>query len=174
MFPPFTTSRLILRPLALTDASRLERIINDYDIACMLIRVLHPYPPGAAEDFIKQIRPGQEVFAVCLQDGPLIGCIAFQPEEHNMQFGYWLGKAFWGKGYMSEAAGALLNYIFSETDMDNIETCVFSDNPASWQIQEKLGFRRTGEIMQFSLGRQCEVQAWTTKVTRDDFLKQQK
>jgi RimJ/RimL family protein N-acetyltransferase len=165
------TSRLILRAFQPADAPRLAELINDFDISRMLSTVPYPYPPDAAREFIAKIQPEQETYAICLASGPLIGDISFQPEKRDMQFGYWLGKAFWGKGYMSEATSALLHRVFSELGVDKVETSVFADNPTSWKLQQKLGFRRTGEKSFYSLARNAEVSSWKTELTREDFLK---
>jgi ribosomal-protein-alanine N-acetyltransferase len=168
-----TTARLSLRALELSDAPRIEALINDLDIARMLARVPHPYPQGAARDFIEGIRPGQQVFAVCLKDGLLIGCVSFLQEagKDEGQLGYWLGKAFWGKGYMSEALRAFLRRLFTGGDLNKVTAGVFTDNALSWRMQEKLGFRRTGETPLYSMARGFEAPSWKTELKREEFLK---
>ena len=67
-------------------------------------------------------------------DEPLI-------KDRSAKLGYVLAKPYWGQGYMSEAAKALLDYIFEENLFETIEVAHFIENHASKRIIEKLGFQ---------------------------------
>jgi ribosomal-protein-alanine N-acetyltransferase len=58
--------------------------------------------------------------------------------------GYSLASAEWGNGYMQEALTALLDYGFSELDLNRVEADVDPRNAASGRSLERLGFRREG------------------------------
>ena len=58
--------------------------------------------------------------------------------------GYWLGKPFWGRGYMTEAASALIDAYFEQTKSNEIISGAFADNTGSQAVLGKLGFVRTG------------------------------
>ena len=60
--------------------------------------------------------------------------------------GWFLDFNYHGIGYGSEAARAMIDYMFKEVQIDKIETCAATDNLASWKIMEKLGFHRTNKI----------------------------
>ena len=64
----------------------------------------------------------------------------FKNDQDDWEIGYWIGKEFWGKGYMSEAAKGLLAESFCVFDIPYIDAGYFSDNPASGRVLEKLGF----------------------------------
>ena len=166
-----TTPRLILRPLAASDAARIEELINDYEIARWLAQVPHPYPKGGALEFIASIKPDHLVIAVCLKDGALIGCLSLLKEKKTGRLGYWLGKAFGNKGYMAEALSAFLHRIFQQDGLDKVTAGVMVENAASWRLQEKLGFKRTEKTKLYSLARDEEVPAWETELTREDYRK---
>jgi len=51
-----------------------------------------------------------------------------------------------GNGYGTEAAKAMLNYMFLDCGVEKIVTCAAIDNPASWHVMEKLGFVRQDKI----------------------------
>ncbi len=58
--------------------------------------------------------------------------------------GYWLGVEFWGKGYATQAAIAVLNYGFGTLELHRIEAGHYPRNPASGRVLEKIGMQREG------------------------------
>lgn len=58
--------------------------------------------------------------------------------------GYWIRHSAQGKGYASEAAGALAEHALRELGLHRVEVYVALDNPASQRVAEKIGFRREG------------------------------
>lgn len=56
--------------------------------------------------------------------------------------GWLIDPAFQGKGYATEAAIAMIDYMFTQVDINEIRTGAAIVNPASWMIMEKLGFVR--------------------------------
>ncbi len=80
--------------------------------------------------------------------------------------GYWLGKPFWGKGYMSEAAGALVDAYFDHTRTKQIVSGAFADNPVSAKVLRKLGFAETGRSRQHCEARGGEVDHIDMMLTR--------
>ncbi len=100
------TDRLLLRPLALADAPALVPLIGDYEVARWLTVVPHPYTLADGETFVREIA-GPWDRAITLA-GELIGVVGI-----SGGLGYWLGRPFWGHGYMSEAAAALVEAWFS-------------------------------------------------------------
>ncbi len=56
--------------------------------------------------------------------------------------GWYIDPAYQGKGYATEAATAMIDYMFDEADISEIVTGAAISNPASWMIMEKLGFVR--------------------------------
>ena len=60
--------------------------------------------------------------------------------EDECELGYWLGRPFWGRGYMPEAAGELLRRGFEELGMTTVWCGYYEGNRKSERVQEKLGF----------------------------------
>src|SRR5262249_32782872 len=58
--------------------------------------------------------------------------------------GYWLGQAFWRKGYATEAVRALIDHAFGDLEHDELHATARVPNPASRHVLEKGGFQWTG------------------------------
>ncbi len=105
------TERLLLRPFVLDDAPAVQRLVSAYEIAENTLLIPHPYPEGAAADWIARHgkTANNHTFAITL-DGEAIGAIGLdvQPEHDRGEIGYWLGLPYWGRGYMTEAGRAVL------------------------------------------------------------------
>ena len=118
--PALETERLILRPHNLDDAPELQRLIGDRDIAFTTINIPHPYEDSMAEEFIQarqeKFEEGKSVdFAVVHRaDKVFVGGISLALDRQNekAEIGYWIGKPYWGQGYCTEAARAILEYGF--------------------------------------------------------------
>lgn len=54
--------------------------------------------------------------------------------------GYCLGRSWWGKGYMTEALRAVVDYWFTRTDGSWLTCCHAKANPASGAVMKKAGF----------------------------------
>lgn len=150
------TDRLLLRPFTLSDAADVQRLAGDYDIASTTSTIPHPYPDGAAEEWIKSHRKNlKEAKAVNFaivkhDDNSLIGSIGLNLKQLDQQaeLGYWIGKPYWGSGYATEAAHALLNFGFTSLGLNRIHARHITRNPASGRILEKLGMTKEGVLRQ--------------------------
>ena len=60
--------------------------------------------------------------------------------EDECELGYWLGKPFWGRGYMPEAVAELLRRAFEDLDMTTVWCGYYDGNSKSKRVQEKAGF----------------------------------
>lgn len=137
--------RLTLRPPAWSDAERLTELIGDYDVAKMLSVVPHPYAMEDAHWWLNQIASeGQEgECAFAIDDGSgLIGAVSLGRPGAYPILGYWLGRPYWGQGYMTEAASVVLDWFFATSGLHAIRSGALVDNPMSMNVLEKLGFRR--------------------------------
>lgn len=153
--PVLQTQRLTLRPLEMSDASAIQRLINDPEIFRNTLRIPHPYPDGAAEEFIrhnqKQMEEKDELaLAIVIRDtGEFIGIIGIVPKPFEVgEIGYWLGRPYWNRGYASEAAAAMVRYGFDERTFNRIDASVFAHNHASGRVLEKSGMKFEGVLRQ--------------------------
>jgi ribosomal-protein-alanine N-acetyltransferase len=150
--PTLNTSRLILRPFTLADGPDVQRLAGDRQIAATTLLIPHPYEDGLAETWIathaEQFEGGKLAnFAICLRkSGELTGSIGLvlHAADERAELGYWVGKPFWGNGYCTEAARAVLEYGFSVRGLNRVEAYHFGNNPASGRVMQKLGMRSEG------------------------------
>ncbi len=141
------TDRLILRAPRLEDAPAIAALINDRRIAEMTTRIPHPYALADAAAWIATVnrREGEATFLVTLADATVIGvCGIALHDNAPPELGYWLGVPFWGKGYATEAARAVLDHGFEDLGHDALLSGARISNPASRRVLEKCGFQWTG------------------------------
>jgi len=153
--PVLTTERLTLRPLEARDAADLRRLIDDPIIARNTLRIPHPYPEGAAEEWIaknsEELKEmGEVALAIVIRDtGEFIGIMGLMPKPFDAgEIGYWLGRPYWGRGFAAEAAREVIRYGFEERALNRIEATVFSFNDASARVLEKSGMTFEGVLRQ--------------------------
>ena len=147
LIPILETERLILRPPQAEDAEGLATLINDRRIAENTARVPHPYTLADAEDFIADAAGSTErnSFLITLTDGTLVGGCGIGAADSTMSdLGYWIGVPFWGQGYATEAARALVDHAFADMGYASLRACARVSNPASRRVLEKCGFQWTG------------------------------
>lgn len=150
--PTLQTGRLILRPLRQEDVPALRRWLADPR--------LYPYwgkGPGKADKdptllFAKAEKPTKS-FHLGLQEresGLVIGelwvyCIEY---DRMAKVAYRIAPDCQGKGYATEALGAMVEYCFGSTPLRRLWAEVDVRNPASCRVLEKCGFTREGKIRQ--------------------------
>lgn len=158
-----TTQRLTLRPFEEADARRVAYLAGEYDVAKMCGRVPHPYTMANAFDFFGMAARGREsanefAFAVTAPIDGLIGSCgvmrAGDEASNAWEVGYWFGTPYWGLGYASEAARAVMDWARDQLGAQTFLAGHFADNPASGNVLRKLGFVPTGEQALFGLARQ--------------------
>ena len=153
---------LTLRPLRLNDAANFAQYASDQDIARMTGSFPRFFPLISAEFRIMhmnaQKRGGLSFNYAITQTGqdPLIGVMdLFRPaSDEILEIGYWIAKPFWGKGYATEAGRMILEAAQEHLGVKRIKASVYTDNPASLRVLEKLGFEKFGPIQShFSMAR---------------------
>jgi RimJ/RimL family protein N-acetyltransferase len=83
-----------------------------------------------------------------LADGEFLGCCGLRPhdmEKSIFELGYHLGSGHWGKGYATEAAGAVIHYAFDTLQASNLIAGHHPQNEGSGKVLAKLGFHRLGD-----------------------------
>jgi len=64
----------------------------------------------------------------------------------GLEVGWTLRRSFWGRGYATEATGALVRHAFDELGLNRLQAHHMVRNPASGRVLEKAGFRREGVL----------------------------
>ena len=171
------SERLILRPPRHADIQAMAVWLGDFQVSRNLARVPYPYNEADAEDFVlKRGRHGDGHYSFCIMrkaDNVFMGCIGLHLEDTGHEFGYWLGKPFWGFGYATEGAHRLVRYAFEALGLESVHAGWFHDNPASGHVLAKLGARHNGSAMRDCRARGRAVLCHDMLLTQADFLRKQ-
>ena len=133
--PVIETRRLSLRAPRAEDAPRVAALCDDYAIPSMTSRM--PWPYGLVDN----------TFVVELEDEGVIGAIGLSTTPGEpLELGYWIGRAYWGRGLATEAAVGLVDWAKYEWRKRMVVAGHFADNAASGQVLCKTGFLYTGEV----------------------------
>jgi RimJ/RimL family protein N-acetyltransferase len=145
ILPILATARLVLRAPRRGDVKAIATLVNDRRIAANTARIPHPYAIEDAEQFIAAVnkREGEACFVIML-DGAPIGICSVDLRENGPELGYWLGVAYWGHGFATEAVRALIDHAFGDLEHETLISGARVNNPASRRVLEKCGFQWTG------------------------------
>ena len=147
--PVIATERLVLRGPVRGDAEAVYRLASDINVAGMTSRMPHPYGMADAEAFLERAMgagfDAEPTFVIEHRNFGVVGVLAFDPGE-KPELGYWLGRPYWNRGYMTEAVRAALRWAKRDWRKNVVVAGHFSDNPASGQVLCKAGFLYTGDV----------------------------
>ena len=141
--------RINLRTLRLSDADSIKRHINSKGIVRYTQNIPYPYKRKQAVSFIRKsftkIKKGTDYELGIELNGEIIGGASLlKIKDRIAEIGYWLGKRFWGKGYMTEASKLIIEYGFNKLKLIRICSRVAGPNLASQRVLEKIGFKKEG------------------------------
>ena len=150
--PEIMTERLHLRGYRMEDAPELVSIINDYEIASTTLRIPYPYSLADAETWIssteKKLVDDSEIsWAVTNRfSNKLIGTIGLtvNKEYGSAEFRYFIGKMFWGNGYCTESAKAVLKFAFEDLSLHKVHGSHIKKNLASAKVLLNIGMSYEG------------------------------
>jgi RimJ/RimL family protein N-acetyltransferase len=153
------TERLLLRPLNRGDLEAIVPLCADEEVM-RYIGAGGPRDRAATKVLLDHLVDawGEHGFGLWGiipdgEDAPVgwagLGIPSFLPPVMPAVEADWLlARDRWGRGYATEAAGAVLDHGFREIGLDRIIACVYPDNVASIRVAERLGFTRyTTEIV---------------------------
>jgi RimJ/RimL family protein N-acetyltransferase len=162
--PVLETKRLVLRAPQLEDVKAIATLANDRRIAENTARIPHPYTLADANEFVTTVDRGngEAVFLVTLRDKTIIGGAGIGLRDGAPDIGYWLGVAYWGQGYATEAVRAAIDYAFEELGHEALHSGARVTNPASRRVLEKCGFQWTGVGL-------CRIRALSSSAPIDRF-----
>ena len=173
--PTITTSRLILRPLELSDADAVQDLFPRWEIVRFLAsEIPWPYPADGALTFIRDVAlPAMQQgeawhWSIRLKTAPdrLIGMIGLMDKPGNNR-SFWLDPASQGRGLMSEASTAVTDYWFETLGRPVLRVPKAVANVWSRRISERSGMRLIGiEDHDFVSGR-LPTEIW--EITREEW-----
>ena len=142
--PVLETERLVLRAPRFEDARRVAALINDRRIAEKTTRIPHPYGIADADEWIGAVIAQSAESYLITFHGDVIGVCGIDMRDNGPEIGYWLGVPFWGRGYATEAAQAMIDHAFGDLGYEVLTAGARVSNPASRRVLEKCGFQWTG------------------------------
>jgi RimJ/RimL family protein N-acetyltransferase len=156
------TDRLLLRDLEETDWQAIQKYASDPEV----IRYMDwgPNTEDQTKSFIQrsiaaqkeQPRKNYELAIVLKKDDELIGSCGIHisdPDNREGWIGYCLDRHFWGQGYGTHTAKALLRFGFDELNLHRIFALCDPDNAASAHVLEKVGMQQEGHLRERKLRR---------------------
>jgi len=84
-------------------------------------------------------------------DDTAIGSVGCRIQGASADFGFVLNRRHWGRGYATEAAGAVLDWLKSLDGIARIQATCDCDNAASARVLEKLGLSRQARLPQYAV-----------------------
>lgn len=150
-FPTLSTDRLLLNQVQENDIPEIVNLLNEKGFSEHTINLPYPYLAKNAEFWVGLAQKGfknkdKYVFAIRQKGHPkIIGGIDLNliTRHNKAEIGYWLGKSHWGKGYMTEATKAVIQFGF-DLGLKKIFASHFTTNPASGKVLQKAGMQKEG------------------------------
>lgn len=154
---PLETARLRLRLPVQEDARRMyDAYGTDPEVTRFLSWRPHRDPAGAEArmkqrlaDIEREVELGWVIER--RDDLALLGLVSLFPVEHHGELGYVLARSAWGRGYMSEAAGAVLDWALRERGLLRVWAVTDAENRGSARVLEKIGMEREGLLRRFAV-----------------------
>lgn len=164
------TERLTLRPLCESDAEKMFEIFSDE----LVMRYYDLKPFKNFSQAVEQVK----LFMVGLKErsmirwgielketGELIGTCGFHcinEKSKKAEIGYELNRKHWGMGLMTEALKSVIEFVFTQTDINRIEAFVEIPNTASQRLLDKIGFTKEGILRSYEMcrGNLIDITIW--------------
>jgi|SRR5271154_4650144 len=148
---PLQTKRLILRDLRASDESAIHEYASDPAVARLM--VWGPNTPEMTHEFLGRALAAQgqepqnsmEPAIELKSDSRMIGSVGLRIKDEanrTADMGWVLNRSYWGRGYMTEAAGAMLNLAFRKLNLHRVWATCDPRNHGSFRVMEKIGMRR--------------------------------
>src|SRR5690625_3370988 len=82
------------------------------------------------------------------QSGTIYGAVGISHDQENKhgEIGYWIGEKYWGNGYATEAAKAIIEFVFNEKGFHRVYGRILRTNPGSGEVLKKCGMTYEGTL----------------------------
>ena len=146
------TPRLTLRRFEIADADMVFRNwANDDEVTRFMRWTAHKdveETKVSIQSWIDGYRESSKYhWGICLKSGEMIGSVGIiitAEYDFKAEVGYCIGRQFWQQGYASEAVKAVIDYMFTNTDIERIEAYHSILNLASGNVMANAGMRCEG------------------------------
>ena len=170
VFAPMETPRLRIRKLGIGDAEDIFAFSQNPEVSRFVLWDAHRSIADSrsmVRGALRAYRTGEPAsLAIELREtGRVVGTIGFVwiDDEHNCaEIGYSLAQEYWGRGLMTEALRAMLEFAFVRLHLNRVEALFDVRNRASGRVMEKCGMRREGLLRQklYNKGEYVDVEIW--------------
>lgn len=156
-FNEFATSRFVARSLQANDAEALRALTDDPAITEMIDFLPNPFGLDDARALISSQGERGRFFGIWNSECGLVAVAgAHLHRSERIEIGYWVGRAFHGRGYASEIALGLIRELDARYPRRQVMAECRPENAASWAVLRKCGLVPTG-INGQRVGRQVLV-----------------
>lgn len=170
-FPTIETDRLILRKATQHDANDILELYAHKDVVQHLPLELFSSLADAKEEiswyekiFLEQTglrwviedKISNKVIGTC-------GYLNYEADHNRIEIGYDLSPESWGKGIMTEALKAILDFAFHNMSINKVEAQITSENDSSLHLLKKLNFKHDGILREheFEKGRYIDLMIYS-------------
>jgi RimJ/RimL family protein N-acetyltransferase len=153
--PTLAGHRCTLRPLRIADAPSLQRHADDPAVAHNLFDGFpQPYTLAQAEAWCghQHLEPQfAHVLGIVVERDEVAGCISVTPQQGlwacSATVGYWLGRAYWGRGVAGEALALISAWAWGALpQITRLWMPIYARNGASQAVARKAGYRLEGQL----------------------------
>ncbi|WP_421704273.1 GNAT family N-acetyltransferase [Aliiroseovarius sp.] len=135
------TDRLLLRRARPSDLDALHAMVSDYDVVSQTASWPWPADRTFTATRCEPMDPARGLSGPVFLGEKLVGMMGLHDDG---ELGYMFARAHWGKGFATEMGRAVITHGFANYDWPELKACVFTGNPGSARVLEKLGFVETG------------------------------
>ena len=153
--PLLETPRLVLRPPRMSDAETIFRSYAQDEEVCRYV-IWRPHKSVAdTRDFLRGCladagKGTRFVWAITPRGSDtLVGMIETRVTGHKAECGYVLAREHWGRGLMSEALRAVVDFALSLPGVYRVSAVCDVENKASARVMEKAGMAYEGTLRRF-------------------------
>jgi [ribosomal protein S5]-alanine N-acetyltransferase len=156
--PTLETPRLILRKLRMEDAEDMFEYAQDRELGLQglwlpysllqesiddIAETIEGYAKGSLWDWAIEHRADRKMIG-------RLGLHHYHKIDNRADLGYALNRAYWGQGYGTEAAQAVIDFGFGVLNLHRIGASVLADNSGSIRVLTKIGMRFEGVKRDFT------------------------
>lgn len=147
--PILETPRLVFRPFTLADFELLAGLHRDPEVGRYMGGVWTDARIAEALDrFVaEQAARGHSKWAAFTRDGAFVGRagVSLWPATGELELGYSLAPEVWGQGLATEAARAVADWAFANTDVGHLIAFTDLQNHGSLRVLERIGMARQAD-----------------------------
>jgi ribosomal-protein-alanine N-acetyltransferase len=154
--PTLESSRLVLRPIQLSDAESIFEYAKNPNVCLYTLWEAHQ----SVQDSLNYIKDYifnyyskgvPEPLGITLKENPqkvigTVGCFWTSKQARAMELAYAIGEEHWGKGLVAEASKLMIEYCFKEFSLKRVQARCKVENKSSARVMEKIGMNYEGTL----------------------------